>query len=103
MIQSKDKTKLKILVCGVESLQLSDGRLTQKFNEFTKLNKVACVVDEAHDIKNPTSNRFKNIFNATRNCVYRIAMTGTPVSQGILDLFGIYQFIDPKKLLGIKT
>ena len=101
MIQSNDKTKLKILVCGVESLQLSDGQLTKKFNEFTNLNKVACVVDEAHDIKNPTSNRFKNIFNATRDCVYRIAMTGTPVSQGVLDLFGIYKFLD-SNILGIK-
>ena len=96
----KKTNKLKILIAGVESLQLKEGKLTTKFGEFTAQAGCSVVVDEAHDIKNPNSNRSKNLVNLTKNCNYKIAMTGTPISQSVLDLYGIFNFLD-EDILGI--
>jgi SNF2 family DNA or RNA helicase len=92
--------KLKVLVVGTESLQQVGGKALKIATEFMGLNSAAVVVDEAHDIKNAEASRSKNLFNITRKSPYRIVMTGTPVSQGILDLYGLFQFLEPN-IIGI--
>jgi len=68
--------------------------------KYTKNNVLAVVVDEAHDIKNVEASRSKNLISITREAIYRVIMTGTPVSQGILDLYGLFEFLDPD-IIGI--
>lgn len=52
------------------------------------------ILDEAHKIKNPTAKRSKaahKISEGRRTWV----LTGTPVTQNLLDLYSIYKAIDP--------
>ncbi|MBE9509349.1 MAG: DEAD/DEAH box helicase family protein, partial [Bacteroidetes bacterium] len=53
------------------------------------------VIDECQNIKNPGTkvNRFCSKLGCTTT--RRIAMSGTPITDGPLDAFGIYKFLDP--------
>ena len=96
-----DTHKLKVLIVGIESLQLETSKALYICKQFlNKTNDIAVVVDEAHVIKNPTAKRTKNLISITRNTKYRIVMTGTPISQSIVDLFGLFEFLD-NNIIGI--
>lgn len=90
--------KLKVYIVGTESLQLKTGKAVKETSTFIKAHKCAVVVDEAHDIKNPDSARSKNLFDMSRDAVYRIVMTGTPTPNSILDIYGLMHFLDPNIL-----
>lgn len=92
--------KMKVLVVGVESLQLSNSKPVKLCEKYLDDTNMAIVVDEAHDIKNHAASRSINLFKMSRKASYRITMTGTPVSQSILDLYGMFNFLDPN-IIGI--
>jgi len=52
------------------------------------------ICDEAHRIKNPTAKQSKAVCALGSQAKYRIAATGTPVSNLTHDIFGIYKFLD---------
>ena len=59
----------------------------------------AIVLDEAHYIKNRTSNRAKAILEMALDSDYRYALTGTPISNGALhDIWAQMAFLDPVKI-----
>ena len=89
---------LKILIVGVESLQ--SGRAIAKCSTFIDTHKAGVIVDEAHTIKTHSASRTKNLIAISKNAVYKLIMTGTPVSQGILDLYGQFLFLDPN-IMGV--
>ena len=51
------------------------------------------VVDEAQNIKNPKSAQAKAIFSLPGSC--RIAMTGTPVENRLMDMWSLFRFLNP--------
>lgn len=51
------------------------------------------VLDEAQNIKNPKSEQTKAILKLPAN--YRLALTGTPVENRLLDLWSIFNFLNP--------
>lgn len=53
------------------------------------------VADEAHKIKNRTSNRSKAMHTLGRLATYRRVLTGTPDPTAYSDYFSIYKFLDP--------
>lgn len=54
------------------------------------------VLDEAHYIKNRTSQRAKFILKIATLAQYRYILTGTPLSNGSLeDIWSLYCFLDP--------
>lgn len=56
----------------------------------------AIVLDEAHYIKNRTSNRSKCLLKLSLDSDYRYILTGTPISNGHLeDIWSLYSFLDP--------
>lgn len=56
------------------------------------------VLDEAHNIKNRTSNRSQVLFELSLNAKYRYILTGTPISNGQLEnLWSQYTFLAPRK------
>ena len=83
---------LKILIVGVESL--SSGRAYEHINWFCQSHKTMMVIDESTTIKNFESGRTKKCWDAGGWCVYRIIMTGTPITQGIQDLFAQFYFLN---------
>jgi SNF2 family DNA or RNA helicase len=96
----KNPSDFKILIVGTESVQTKTSKVLLGVRDFISKHKYAVIVDEAHDIKNPKSNRSQNIIDVSKNAEYRLAMTGTPISQGILDLYGIFDFID-SNIIGV--
>ena len=57
------------------------------------------VLDEAHYIKNRTSNRAKALLGMALHSRYRYILTGTPIANGALqDIWAQMAFLDPVKL-----
>ncbi len=65
-------------------------------NDFEKNQFDAIILDEAHCIKNRTSNRSKAVLKLSVSAKYRYILTGTPISNGQLEnIWSLYTFLDP--------
>lgn len=93
------------LVCiiGIESLSSSD-RCFFKLKKLLEENpNNMLIIDESHMMKNHQAKRTERINKYLRPLSkYRVVMTGTPVTQGIWDLFSQMYFLHPK-ILGYKS
>ena len=58
-----------------------------------KINWRRVVVDEAQNIKNPKSAQAKAIFSLP--APHRIAMTGTPIENRLMDIWSLFNFLNP--------
>jgi len=82
------KSVVQIAVINYESLwRLEDEFITWGPDMF--------ILDEIQRIKTPGTRQSKAAYKIASKCRYRIGLTGTPVTQGPLDLFGEYKAIDP--------
>ena len=54
------------------------------------------VADESQRIKTPGSKQSKAMHRLGRKAKRRVILTGTPVTQGPLDFFSMYKFLDPR-------
>lgn len=87
-----------ICIIGTETI-------SQSTKLYLKLNKIIeqfphslIVVDESHMIKNHYAVRTNRILHLGGKVEYRSILTGTPVTQGIWDLFTQFYFLHPKIL-----
>lgn len=60
---------------------------------FNTLTWQRVVIDEAQNIKNPKAEQTKAILKLKAK--YRLALTGTPVENRLLDLWSIFNFLNP--------
>ncbi len=83
----KEKCKKHDIVISSFSLARRDERLirSQKWQRI--------VVDEAQNIKNPKSAQTKAVLNLQAQ--HRLALTGTPIENRLLDLWSIFNFLNP--------
>lgn len=59
------------------------------------------ILDEAHCIKNRTSNRSKAVLKMATRAKYRYLLTGTPISNGQLEnIWSLYCFLNPYMFRG---
>ena len=58
------------------------------------------VFDEVRRMKNATGKRFKSIRPLAAMATYRWGLTGTPASNGLMDLFGQFMILDGGAALG---
>lgn len=86
--------ELKILVVGVESLSIENGQSLRAIQYFAKHHKFMCAVDESTSIKNWKATRTKNVTLVGGLADYRLILTGTPITQGMEDLFGQFGFLN---------
>jgi SNF2 family DNA or RNA helicase len=94
-----EEGKLRWLIVGIESLQ-SSVRAFESLKDFTLAHRGAMVVDESSRIKNPDAVRAQRCADIGKRCKYRSIMTGTEITQGILDLYMQFEFLDPQ-IIGI--
>jgi SNF2 family DNA or RNA helicase len=93
--------KLRVLVVGVEAL--SQGNAFALCRSFIMSNRpTMTVVDESSTLKNPTSIRTKKCITLGLMSEFTLALTGTPITQGIHDLYGQFSFLDPN-IIGCKS
>jgi len=90
------KDELKILVVGVEALSITNGRAYQAIEYFQRFHTIMSVVDESSSIKNWKAKRTENVVEVGGWSEYRLILTGTPITQGLEDLFGQFLFLNAK-------
>lgn len=71
----------------------SYGLIKNDKDEYENINFELCVVDEAQNIKNYQAQMTKEIKKIKATC--KIALTGTPVENNIMELWSIFDFIMP--------
>jgi SNF2 family DNA or RNA helicase len=67
--------------------------IRQDLKLFDSVNWQRVVLDEAQNIKNPKAAQTKAILKLS--APHRLAMTGTPVENRLLDLWSIFNFLNP--------
>lgn len=91
-----------ICVCGIETVSQSVKYYTQLVKLAESGKKLMIVVDESHLIKNYRRKRTTRITNLKDKATYRAILSGTPITQGIWDLYTQMYFLHPQ-ILGYKS
>ncbi len=87
-------------VSAGEVILTSYGTLARDLAWHLKREYRAVVVDEASLMRNPDTDHAKAVAKLKSGC--RVALTGTPVENGIRDLWSVFRFIQPGWLGGRK-
>lgn len=104
-----DDNKLHIVCTNIDTF--SQPHKWEEIVEWANSNRTAIIIDEATTIKNPSSKRSQRMLYEFNDVTYRrktiisnmkkpntkvrIVLTGTPVSNGPMDLWSIMEFIKP--------
>jgi SNF2 family DNA or RNA helicase len=51
------------------------------------------ILDEAQEIRNPSSKKFKGVMQISKNSGYRLALTGTPFVNNPTDIYSLLSFV----------
>jgi SNF2 family DNA or RNA helicase len=87
-------------VIGIESMSKSMRIIFAASALITE--KTFVVVDESSYIKGYSSLRTRRLTALAEQAQYRLILTGTPISQGVVDLFAQMRFLSPK-ILGYRS
>lgn len=87
-------------IVGIESMSLSSRVILAISNLVT--TTTAVIVDESSFIKGHRAARTCWITRLSEKARYRMILTGTPISQGVVDLFAQFRFLSPK-ILGYQS
>ncbi len=83
--------------CQIHDLIITSFTLIRKDEAlFSAINWHRIVIDEAQNIKNPKAAQTKAILKL--ESTHRLALTGTPVENRLLDLWSIFNFLNPNYL-----
>lgn len=88
---------LRIFSLHVDSLSQKKGQ--EFLRELLTSSRALIAVDESSRIKDLSSKRTQFIVKVARLAPYRLIATGTPISQGVEDLYSQFYFLD-KNILG---
>lgn len=83
-------------IVGIESMGQSD-RVTLAVNALIDADTMV-VVDESTYIKGHSAKRTLRITRLCDKARYRLILTGTPLTQGVVDLYAQMRFLSPKIL-----
>lgn len=87
-------------IVGLESMS-SSARVILAVSSLVD-NKTMVILDESSYIKGHKAERTKWITNVSHAARYRMILTGTPVSQGVVDLFSQFRFLDDR-IIGLSS
>ncbi len=85
-----------IYIVGIESVAGSDRVALSLYSIAASHSFI--IVDESTYIKNHKALRTKRIVDIAKDSVYRLILTGTPMSNGVQDLFAQMEFLSPSIL-----
>lgn len=84
-----------IFFVNTEAFQVMPDTLKSVLSSITKRGRVLLAIDESSDIKGPKANRTKNITKFGQSCAARVIMTGTEITNSVLDLYSQFEFLKP--------
>lgn len=96
----KYSEKLKVYTFNVECF-VSD-KAKEELEFLLKSFKCLLCVDESQKIKNPSAKRTKFIVKVSGHAKYRRICTGTPITQGVHDIYTQLKFLNPD-IIGISS
>ena len=70
--------------------------------EFLRNHRCMMVVDESNTIQNPSAVRTKFLIDIGERALFRRVLNGTPITNGVENLFAQFKFLDPL-ILGFDT
>ena len=96
--KTRERTMPKALwyIIGIESMS-SSTRMVLAANKLIT-SKTFVILDESSYIKGHDSKRTTRITAMSKRSKYRLELTGTPTSQGVVDLYPQMYFLSPKIL-----
>lgn len=92
-----DSDKFKIITINIEGFTGRKGKASKSALLLEDcLDRFRCmvVVDESSRIKHPSAKRTRYLTKACRDASYRRILSGTPVTQGMEDLYSQFGFLD---------
>jgi SNF2 family DNA or RNA helicase len=92
----RNMPKVRWYIVGIESMS-SSNRVVAAVNQIIT-ERTMVVLDESSYIKGHNSKRTERLTFICARAKYRIILTGTPLSQGVVDLFAQMRFLSPKIL-----
>lgn len=87
-ILQHDYPTSRLIIINYESVITLEKELSNLVDDKTMI-----VFDEIHRIKNVTSEKYKILYQITKNTRYRVALTGTPLPNGYIDLYNIISLL----------
>ncbi len=91
--RAKDKKEFKQL-CNSHDMVITSFSLARRDADlFNSVSWHRIVLDEAQNIKNPKAAQTKAILKLSAR--HRLALTGTPIENRLLDLWSIFNFLNP--------
>ncbi len=91
--RAKDKKEFKQL-CKSHDMVITSFSLARRDADlFNSVSWHRIVLDEAQNIKNPKAAQTKAILKLSAR--HRLALTGTPIENRLLDLWSIFNFLNP--------
>lgn len=89
------KSSVNIIVTNYEAMRSKD--VIKALYEFTP---TVLVCDESHRVKSHSSKQAKEVARLAARCLYKLNMTGTPMTNSELDLFQQFLILDNGKTFG---
>lgn len=87
-ILEHDYPTSRLIIINYESVITLEKELSKLVNDKTMI-----VFDEIHRIKNVSSEKYKILYEVAKNTRYRVALTGTPLPNGYIDLYNIISLL----------
>lgn len=81
--------------CGGEDPKVTTAKCQVHERELNLIPYSTVIADEAHRVKDPTTQQSRALKAASGDATFRFALTGTPIANNIIDLWSILNFIDP--------
>ena len=94
-LENEKRNYAQVFVTNYESLLMPD-----LYEAITAWHPEMIIYDEAHRCKNMTSKRTKAAIKLSDRAEYRVILTGTPVTNSPMDLFGQMRILDKGKTFG---
>ncbi len=85
-----------------EQLSINDG-VYLECHTLADQYKVFCIFDEGLNIKNASSSRTKRVLELRNKVKYRLLLSESPVSRGLLDIYSQMRFLDTNMINTTET
>ena len=82
---------------GANIIVTSYALLRRDIEQYNEMSFEYCFIDEAQHIKNPDTLNAKSVKQINARCYF--ALTGTPIENGLTELWSIFDFIMPGYLM----
>lgn len=77
--------------------KITPARCEVHDKELNKIDFKAIIADEIHRAKNPTNQNYRALLSITKDADVRFALTGTPQSGNVSDIWAIMHWLSPEE------